>query len=129
MWPAAGGAAGAGIGMLAGPGGAIAGAAIGAGAVHVIGENNELRDGSLTGERAKDKEIQRIRYVNVPEPFIPGWIKLTALALVALWLLKFIGPRYREQFFAMLKNLIKLRLPTAIKHAAMASGAMHTEKK
>lgn len=49
------------MGSLAGPGGTLAGAAIGGGAGHLIGENADLRTGTIQGEGAADQEVARWR--------------------------------------------------------------------
>jgi hypothetical protein len=82
--------------------------------VAVIQQNAELRDGSLTGERAMSKEIDRIKYVPVAAPFIPRWIWWVLGVLGLWWLLKFLGPRYREMVWAAIKALFSLRLPLTL---------------
>ncbi len=85
-----GGGAGAGalIGSTLGPGGTVGGAAVGAVAGQALGENGELRDGGLTGEDAKNKEIERLRRALadrpvVEQPFIPHWIYWAIAAFIA----------------------------------------------
>lgn len=54
-----GAALGAAGGSLLGPVGAVTGAAVGGVAGHALNENQELRDGTITGEGATDREHQR----------------------------------------------------------------------
>jgi hypothetical protein len=59
VYTGSGAALGAAGGSLLGPVGAIAGAAVGGVAGHALNENQELRDGQLTGEGAHAREHQR----------------------------------------------------------------------
>ncbi len=60
-WPAGGAVAGAAAGSLVGPGGTLVGAGVGAVVGHAVGENAELRSGTLQGSGAADKEADRWR--------------------------------------------------------------------
>lgn len=104
-WPAAGAAGGAGVGMLIGPIGAIAGAGIGAAIVAVTHQNAELRDGSLQGDGAAEKEIARLRgelattrgalnakadrasFLDHALADVYRWIKLGAAIFGVMWIL------------------------------------------
>jgi hypothetical protein len=58
---AGGGAAGAVVGLPAGPPGMILGAAGGAGTVYAMQENSELREGTLQGDGARGVENDRLK--------------------------------------------------------------------
>lgn len=60
-WPAAGAATGAAVGFIAPPFGPIIGAGVGAAIVAVTNQNDELRDGTLQGDGAGDREIEHLR--------------------------------------------------------------------
>lgn len=53
-WPAGGAVAGAAAGSLVGPGGTLVGAGVGAIVGHSLGENAELRAGTLQGDEAAE---------------------------------------------------------------------------
>lgn len=98
LWPAAGGAAGAAVGSLAGPIGAVAGAGIGAGLAHTVSENDELRDGTLQGDGAGDREIERLHNQlgvatssirsNVDyAAMLERWLRWGACLVAVLWII------------------------------------------
>ena len=61
LYTAAGGAGGAALGSTLGPGGALAGAALGAGGTQAFVENQELRDGTIVGEDALERQNAELR--------------------------------------------------------------------
>lgn len=127
-------AIGGGVGALAGgPLGAAAGAAAGGAIAQSVSENDELRDGTLVGEKTIVKYITREVPVEheVEVPRVPLWIKWLAWigAASILWLLyKLFWRRYRTQFLTAIGKLLTLRLPSALDAMHKASGAKHSRE-
>ncbi len=101
LWGSTGAAVGGGAGALVGgPLGAAAGAAAGGMAGSALGENSDLRDGTLVGEDALVKELRRWRgeaiaaKAKVDYLERAKWLGLALLLLVFLW-------RNREHLFTL----------------------------
>lgn len=103
-WTGGGAAGGAAIGSMAGPAGTIGGAAVGGIAGQALGENDELRDGTLIGEGAA-KVIYRDRVVD--RFSIPwGWILIVGGAIL-FWLKgHHLWNALRERDLSKLSNIL-----------------------
>lgn len=116
-----GGAAGGAVAgaVVGGPVGAGVGGAAGALTASALGENDELRDGSLTGEDAKNKEIERLRralqnrpVVEIETPFITHWVWNTFWCSLA-WIVWLKGHHVIYAIrFRSLSSLLNIFIPS-----------------